>query len=59
MVTAVQPENVDQVFLELRDRLEKLKGSRAQLGKKVEKALERTEELFRHLIQVREQMKEK
>ena len=59
VVTAAQPEDVVRVFGELKDRLEKLKGTRAQQGKKVHKALERTEELFLHLIQVRERMKEK
>jgi hypothetical protein len=48
--------DVPSIFATLREELATLKGSRAEQGKKVLAALDRTEELFLHLIGVREQL---
>jgi hypothetical protein len=56
VVSVVAPEDIQNIFKELRERLAALKGSRGESGKKVLSALDRTEELFQHLIKVREQL---
>jgi hypothetical protein len=53
-VDVAQPADVDALYRELRGRLEALKGPRAEQARKVTKAIERTEELMHHLLQVRE-----
>lgn len=49
-------EDVSHLFDSVRDALTDLKGPKAEQKKKVEKALERTEELLSHLLQVREKL---
>lgn len=56
VVAAARSEDIPEIFRGLRDRLAPLKGARAENAKKVLQALERTEELFQHLIRVRERM---
>jgi hypothetical protein len=56
VVANARVEDIPNVFQNLRSQLAELKGSRAEQGSKVLQALDRTEELFLHLIQVREQM---
>lgn len=51
-------EDIDQLFQPIREALEGLKGTRAEQGRKVQVALERTEELLSHLLQVREKLGE-
>lgn len=55
-VDAAQPADVEALFKDLKDGLSALKGPRAEQAKKVSKAIERTEELMSHLLQVREKM---
>jgi hypothetical protein len=49
-------DDVGALFAPLRDGLGTLKGPRAEQGKKVSKAIERTEELLSYLLQVREKI---
>lgn len=44
------------LFKPLKDGLDALKGPKAEQGKKVAKAIERTEELLSYLLQVREKI---
>lgn len=55
-VDIAQPADVESTFAPLKTALADLKGPRAEQGKKVYKALERTSELLLHLIQVREKI---
>lgn len=48
--------DVAEAFKSLKDELAGLKGPRAEQGKKVSKAIERTEELLSYLLQVREKL---
>lgn len=50
-------EDIQATFKGLGDELADLKGPRAQQGKKIAKAIERTEELLNYLLQVREKIK--
>ncbi|MCA2979682.1 MAG: hypothetical protein INH41_11645 [Myxococcaceae bacterium] len=52
---ASKPE-VEALFADLRDGLGAMKGPRAEQARKVTKAIERTEELLSHLLQVREKI---
>lgn len=55
-IEAAQPADVATLFGPIKDGLASLKGPRAEQGKKVAKAIERTEELLSYLIQVREKI---
>lgn len=50
------PEEVQGVFTSMREGLAALKGPRAEQAKKVERAIEQTESLLRHLLSVRERL---
>ncbi len=47
---------VDALFASLKEGLKGLKGPKSEQGKKVQKAVERTEELLQHLLQMREKI---
>ena len=49
-------DSITQTFSGLREQLGGLKGPRADQGKKVTKAVDRTEELLSYLLQVREKL---
>ena len=51
-------EQVGQLFQELREGLSDLKGPKKDQAKKVQAALEKTEELLSFLIEVREKLAE-
>ncbi len=55
-VETASPAEVDQLFTQLKDGLANLKGPKAEQAKKVQAALERTEELLSFLIGVREKL---
>lgn len=55
-IEVAAPEEVSSLFTGLKDQINALKGPRAEHGKKVIKALERTEELFGILLQAREKI---
>jgi hypothetical protein len=55
-VDSASKAEVEGLFADLRDGLAALKGPRAEQAKKVSKAIERTEELLSHLLQVREKI---
>ncbi len=55
-VDAAQKDDVDGLFQALKDGLGTMKGPKADQAKKVSKAIERTEELMSHLLQVREKI---
>ena len=48
--------DVEALLQPIKDGLADLKGPRAELAKKVSKAVTRTEELLSHLLQVREKL---
>ena len=49
-------DDISNLFKDLRGQLSGLKGPKAEQGKKVGKAIERTEELLSYLLQVREKL---
>ncbi|MHB8879168.1 MAG: hypothetical protein ACYC8T_36170 [Myxococcaceae bacterium] len=49
-------DEVQNLFGSVRDSLAGLKGPKADQAKKVKKAIEKTEELLAHLLQVREKL---
>jgi hypothetical protein len=49
-------EDIAELFSPLKEGLAGLKGPKAEQGKKVGKAIEKTEELLSHLLQVRERL---
>ena len=49
-------EEIAELFSPLKEGLGSLKGPRADQGKKVGKAIQKTEELLSHLLQVRERL---
>ncbi len=49
-------DDIAALFKELKGPLGALKGTKAEQGKKVGKAIERTEELLSYLLQVREKL---
>jgi hypothetical protein len=51
-------EDIQALFAPVRDALSQLKGPKAQQAKKVEAALETTEELLGQLLQIREKLAE-
>ena len=55
-VERASKEDVDAAFQSLREGLEGLKGPKAEQAKKVKGAIERAEELFGFLLEVRERM---
>lgn len=55
-VDAAQARDVEALFQPLREGLSAMKGPKAEQAKKVTKAIERTEELMSHLLQVREKI---
>lgn len=50
------PDQVSGLFQSIKQGLDGLKGPKAEQSKKVRAALERTEELLQHLIEVREKL---
>lgn len=50
------PDEVNGLFSSIKQGLDGLKGPKAEQSKKVRVALERTEELLHHLIEVREKL---
>lgn len=46
--------DIDGLFTSIRDGLKAVKGPRADQAKKVDKAIQRAEELLSHLLEVRE-----
>lgn len=57
-IERASPDDVQALFQPVRDGLEALKGPRAEQGKKVLKAVEATEELLSHLLEVREKLEQ-
>lgn len=55
-VDKAEKADVDALFQALKDGLASMKGPKADQAKKVSKAIERTEELMSHLLQVREKI---
>ena len=55
-VDVAQQAEVDALFGDIREGLGGLKGPKAEQAKKIAKAIERTEELMSHLLQVREKI---
>ncbi len=55
-VEQASPDEVARLFDGVKEGLGALKGPRAEQAKKVQVALERTEELLSHLMQVRENL---
>jgi hypothetical protein len=53
LVETANAQSVESRFEDLKASLKGLKGARSEQGKKVKKALERAEELFLHLLEVR------
>ncbi len=51
-------EQIADLFGSLKEGLTALKGPRADQGKKVGKAIQKTEELLSHLMQVREKLED-
>ncbi len=49
-------DDIGALFAPIREGLGTLKGPRAEQGKKVSKAIDRTEELLSYLLQVREKI---
>lgn len=49
-------EDITAAFEALKEQLAGLKGPKAEQGKKISKAVERTEELLSYLLQVREKL---
>lgn len=49
-------EQVDDLFASIREALATLKGPKAEQAKKVKKAVDATQELLSHLLQVREKL---
>ncbi len=49
-------DDISSLFTDLKEALTPLKGARAEQGKKVGKAIERTEELLAYLLEVREKI---
>ena len=58
MVERCSPDEIEQFFDSVREGLDELKGTRAEQGKKVSKALELTEELLFYLLDVRKKLEE-
>lgn len=48
--------DISALFKDLKEQVIGLKGPKAEQGKKVSKAIERTEELLSYLLQVREKL---
>lgn len=55
-IESATPEEVTGLFASIREGLDALKGPKAEQSKKVKVALDRTEELLSHLIEVREKL---
>ncbi len=55
-VDTASAEDVEALFRGLKDGLGSLKGPKVDQAKKISKAIERTEELMSHLLQVREKL---
>jgi hypothetical protein len=49
-------DDISNMFKDLKEQVGALKGPKAEQGKKVSKAIERTEELLSYLLQVREKL---
>ena len=49
-------DDISALFKDLKGQLGALKGPKAEQGKKIGKAIERTEELLSYLLQVREKL---
>lgn len=48
--------DISAAFKDLKGQVDGLKGPKAEQGKKIQKAIERTEELLSYLLQVREKL---
>lgn len=57
-IETAQAADIEGLYTPLKESLSGLKGPRAEQGKKASKAIERTEELLQHLLQVREKLEE-
>jgi hypothetical protein len=55
-IESASKDDVSQVFASVRDGLAGVKGPKAENGKKVSVAVDRAEELFGFLLEVRERM---
>ncbi len=55
-IEGASPADITRLFEQVKSALEGLKGARAEQGRKVQVAVERTEELLSHLLQVREKL---
>ncbi len=55
-VEKATPEEIGSLFTALKSGLSEMKGPKAEQAKKIGKAVERTEELLSHLLQVREKL---
>lgn len=55
-VDKAEKADIEALFQPVKDGLTAMKGPKADQGKKVSKAIERTEELLSHLLQVREKI---
>jgi hypothetical protein len=58
MVERAGPDEIEHFFDSIREGMEELKGARAEQGKKVEKAIQLTEELLLYLLDVRKKLEE-
>ena len=56
LIEVATSDDVASLFKPIKDELAGLKGPKAEQGKKVSKAIERTEELLSYLMQVREKL---
>lgn len=57
-IETASADEIGSFFASIKDGLAGLKGPRAEQGKRVGKAIERTEELLTFLLQVREKIEE-
>lgn len=55
-IESASADDIARLFAQLKDGLTALKGPKAEQSRKVQVAVDRTEELLRHLLQVREQV---
>jgi len=55
-IERASPEEIAGLFQSIKQGLDGLKGPKGDQGKKVKAALERTEELLNHLLEVREKL---
>jgi hypothetical protein len=56
LIEKATAEEIEALFAQLKKDVADLKGPKAELGKKVARAVERTQELLSYLLQVREKL---